>query len=161
MNLRGRVEPAYEAVQRPTRAVSGATEPYVTKRKYRAVFLPGCVAEGVVVEAPGVMGPDVLFDMEAVVEPPRILEEGTKKWFELVEMGEDKKGKNRTQLLDGILHLLRSIRRLNLVGLLAQGEAQLIAAGAIFLLTFTFIQGASWRTPHTNGPPNASQRPRA
>ena len=43
----------------------------------------------------------------------------------MVEMDEGKKGKNRTQLLDGILHLLRSIRRLNPVGLVAQGEAGL------------------------------------
>ena len=42
----------------------------------------GILAEGEIPDPPRVEGPDVSSQSIAVLEPPRILEEGTKKWFE-------------------------------------------------------------------------------
>ncbi len=89
----------FEVVPRPVTTVGAAESDTMTRRGYKTVKFPGCVAEAAIVPAPRASSPDDISQSVSVVEPPAILPEGTKRWFDIQETRE---GRLRTAILDGI-----------------------------------------------------------
>ena len=80
-----RVEPSYEVYQRPVTAVGPNRSETMTRRTYHSITFPGCMAELAIATESRVSSGEVIFNSLGVVEPPIILAEGTKKWFDSIQ----------------------------------------------------------------------------
>lgn len=122
-----RVEPSYcigEALRPQKEGVTTATNatPYLTRRVFLTLCFPGCVPEDEIAVPPKATGPEAELKTQAVVEPPLVLDEGTKKYFELRD---DKQAdsKTRSAVLDNILYVLRQVKQFGPTALMVHGEA--------------------------------------
>ena len=108
-------------VLRPTREGDHA----VAKKRVASVYVPGVRLTDEVFSRREVCTTNVQFDSVLVVDPPRE-EEGIRKWIHpMRSKSKDQATVMRNAVLDGMLHLLRSLRDADadLRGIVAYGEA--------------------------------------
>ena len=126
---RGIVHPLY-SLDQCLKPVRGA-EAFPAKRIHRALLAPGCLPESAGPVEFSAQGVHCDFNFLVVLEPPIILEEGTRKWFEMrVEKAQEAPGKVRGSIHDSIILLLRTAARLSPTVLFLHGESGWAGVGA-------------------------------